>query len=91
MRILRAENYRRMQWKNGGGETAEIAVSPDSAGLDDFDWRISMATGQASGGPFSMPFPGSTARCRCWKARGSCCRSKGTFRIATLTSRFPAR
>lgn len=56
MRVLRAENYRRMKWKNGGGETAEIAVSPESAGLDDFDWRISMARVEA-GGPFSA-FPG---------------------------------
>jgi environmental stress-induced protein Ves len=53
MRILRAENYRRMPWKNGGGETAEIAVSPDNAGLDDFDWRVSMATVETDG-PFSM-------------------------------------
>ena len=52
MRILRAENYRRMRWKNGGGETAEIAVFPEDAGLDDFDWRISMARVEA-GGPFS--------------------------------------
>jgi environmental stress-induced protein Ves len=56
MRILRAENYRRMKWKNGGGETAEIAVSPEGAGLDGFDWRVSMATIEASG-PFSL-FPG---------------------------------
>ena len=56
MRILRAENYRRMRWKNGGGETAEIAVSPEGAGLDDFDWRVSMARVEA-GGPFSV-FPG---------------------------------
>src|SRR5687767_15094371 len=53
MHILRAENYRRMRWKNGGGETAEIAVSPDSAGLDGFEWRVSMATVEA-GGPFSL-------------------------------------
>lgn len=52
MRILRRENYRLTRWKNGGGETAEIAVFPDSAGLDDFGWRISMAT-VASDGPFS--------------------------------------
>jgi environmental stress-induced protein Ves len=45
-----------MRWKNGGGKTAEIAVSPDSAGLDGFDWRVSMATVEA-GGPFSL-FPG---------------------------------
>lgn len=56
MRILRVENYRRMKWSNGGGETAEIAVLPEGAGLDDFDWRVSMAKVEASG-PFSM-FPG---------------------------------
>jgi environmental stress-induced protein Ves len=52
MRILRAENYRRMKWKNGGGETAEISVFPDGAVLEDFGWRVSMAT-VASDGPFS--------------------------------------
>jgi environmental stress-induced protein Ves len=45
-----------MPWKNGGGETAEIAVFPEGAGLDDFDWRVSMALVEA-GGPFSL-FPG---------------------------------
>lgn len=55
MRIIRAENYRRMRWKNGGGETAEIAVFPEGAGLDGFGWRISMAKVEA-GGPFSA-FP----------------------------------
>ena len=44
------------EWKNGGGETAEIAVSPEGVGLDDFDWRVSMARVEA-GGPFSL-FPG---------------------------------
>ncbi|MDX8450135.1 HutD/Ves family protein [Mesorhizobium captivum] len=52
MRILRAAGYRVMPWKNGGGSTTEIAVSPQSAGLDDFDWRISMARVETSG-PFS--------------------------------------
>ncbi|AZO08411.1 MULTISPECIES: HutD family protein [unclassified Mesorhizobium] len=52
MRILRAAEYRVMPWKNGGGTTTEIAVSPDGAGLDDFDWRISMARVE-TGGPFS--------------------------------------
>ncbi|CCV06329.1 conserved hypothetical protein [Mesorhizobium metallidurans STM 2683] len=52
MRILRAAEYRVMPWKNGGGTTTEIAVSPDGAGLDDFDWRVSMARVE-SGGPFS--------------------------------------
>lgn len=46
----------RRPWKNGGGETFELAVAPPGAGLDDFDWRISCAR-VAAGGPFSV-FPG---------------------------------
>jgi environmental stress-induced protein Ves len=45
-----------MPWKNGGGETTEIAVFPEGASLDDFGWRISRARVERSG-PFS-PFPG---------------------------------
>lgn len=56
MRILRASDYKHMPWKNGGGETVEIAVSPERGTLADFDWRISMAT-VASDGAFSS-FPG---------------------------------
>lgn len=56
MRILRAADYRVMPWKNGGGTTTEIAVSPERAGLDDFDWRVSMARVERDG-PFSS-FPG---------------------------------
>lgn len=42
-----------MRWKNGGGMTTEIAVSPAGAGLDDFDWRVSMARIEGDG-PFSL-------------------------------------
>ena len=56
MRILRSSDHRRMPWKNGGGETTEIAVYPEGAGLDDFQWRVSMARVDGSG-PFSL-FPG---------------------------------
>lgn len=52
MRFLPAAGHRRMPWKNGGGETVEIAVFPEGAGLSDFEWRVSMA-GVAAGGPFS--------------------------------------
>ncbi len=52
MRILRAADHKRMPWKNGGGVTTEIAVHPDGAGLDSFEWRLSMATVSADG-PFS--------------------------------------
>jgi len=43
-------------WKNGGGTTRTIAVSPPDASLDDFDWRISIAE-VVSSGDFSR-FPG---------------------------------
>jgi environmental stress-induced protein Ves len=56
MRLIRTSEYRHMPWKNGGGETTEILVSPAGASLDQFDWRISMAK-VASAGPFSL-FPG---------------------------------
>jgi len=53
MKILRALDHRRMPWKNGRGETVEIAVFPQGATVDTFDWRISMAT-VAEDGPFSV-------------------------------------
>jgi uncharacterized protein len=56
MRLIRSADHRRMTWKNGQGETREIAISPPGAALDAFDWRISMAR-VASDGPFSR-FPG---------------------------------
>ena len=46
---LATGTYRRMPWKNGGGVTLEIALSPSGAGLDDFDWRISSAHVEAAG------------------------------------------
>ena len=54
--IHRAADRIAMTWKNGGGVTREVAAYPPGAGLDDFDWRVSMATVEA-GGPFSV-FPG---------------------------------
>jgi environmental stress-induced protein Ves len=41
-----------MPWKNGGGETTEVAIHPAGASLDAFDWRISMARIRVDG-PFS--------------------------------------
>lgn len=41
-----------MPWKNGGGETREVLVSPAGASLDAMEWRVSLAT-VASDGPFS--------------------------------------
>ena len=48
----RAGAHRRMPWKNGGGETIEIAIDPPGASLDTFEWRISMAA-VTEPGPFS--------------------------------------
>ncbi len=45
-------NFKRMPWKNGGGETAEIAIGPSDATAAGFDWRVSMAR-VAAAGPFS--------------------------------------
>lgn len=42
-----------MPWKNGGGVTREIACYPPGAGMDDFEWRVSIATIGADG-PFSV-------------------------------------
>lgn len=56
MEILRRETYRRMPWKNGQGMTEEIAIFPPHAGMENFDWRLSIAHVGADG-PFSL-FPG---------------------------------
>jgi len=49
-RRLRAAEYRRVRWRNGGGWTSELAVSPE--GAETFDWRISIAEIERDG-PFS--------------------------------------
>ncbi|MFJ6385308.1 HutD family protein [Kitasatospora sp. NPDC092039] len=54
--VLRASTRPATAWLNGGGVTREVAGFPAGAGLDAFDWRVSLAD-VASAGPFS-PFPG---------------------------------
>jgi len=56
LRVLRAADRTAVPWKNGGGVTREIAVSPKGATTDAFDWRVSLAD-VALDGPFSA-FPG---------------------------------
>jgi len=53
--VLRATDYPKMPWKNGGGSTEEITRDAGE-GLDGFGWRLSIADIEASGG-FSL-FPG---------------------------------
>lgn len=43
MQARRSSDYLRTPWKNGGGETLQVAVSPDGATIDNFDWRISLS------------------------------------------------
>lgn len=56
MQVIRASALVDQPWKNGGGVTRQIAVSPQGSSLADFDWRVSLATVEAAG-PFST-FPG---------------------------------
>lgn len=54
IRHLTSNDYRIMKWKNGKGETSEIALSPPNANFpqDPFLWRLSSAKITESG-PFS--------------------------------------
>ncbi|VVN79776.1 HutD family protein [Pseudomonas fluorescens] len=49
LKVLRAADYPRMPWKNGGGSTEEITRDA-GAGLDGFGWRLSIADIGESGG-----------------------------------------
>lgn len=41
--VLRAARRTAVPWKNGGGITREVAVSPEGSAMGDFDWRVSIA------------------------------------------------
>jgi environmental stress-induced protein Ves len=56
MRLLRAADRIATPWKNGGGVTREVIAWPPGAGMEAFEWRISLAD-VATDGPFSA-FPG---------------------------------
>jgi environmental stress-induced protein Ves len=50
--IIRNGDYPSRPWKNGGGTTRDILVSPAGASLEEFDWRLSLARVDRDG-PFS--------------------------------------
>ncbi len=56
--LLAAGDARVVPWKNGRGETRELALWPEGASFErgDFDWRVSLA-GVSEPGAFSS-FPG---------------------------------
>ena len=56
MKLIKASDYKIMPWKNGGGETREVALGYAEKGAKAApDWRVSIATISKSG-PFSS-FP----------------------------------
>ena len=52
-RVIPANEYRRVRWRNGTGWTREIVAEPAQ---DDWEWRLSIAEIEQDG-PFSL-FPG---------------------------------
>ena len=56
MILIRFAALKVVPWKNGLGVTREIAVEPESATMDDFVWRVSIADVDTAS-PFSR-FPG---------------------------------
>jgi hypothetical protein len=72
VRILHPADYRVMAWKNGGGTTAQLLMSPSNAadGSVPFDWRISIADVTADG-PFSS-FPGYDRHIMAIAGNGMC-------------------
>ncbi len=53
LEVLRAAQRTAVPWKNGGGLTREVAVSPPGSDLTGFDWRVSIAEIRRPG-PFSL-------------------------------------
>jgi environmental stress-induced protein Ves len=51
VQIINPNEFKRLPWKNGKGETIELAMN-EGGSLADFDWRISMAS-VTEDGPFS--------------------------------------
>ncbi len=56
MQVIDTSKLTPAPWKNAGGSTRTLAVSPEGAGFENFDWRVSIADVKKSG-DFSV-FPG---------------------------------
>jgi uncharacterized protein len=70
VKLISASRYLTMPWKNGLGQTAQIAIEPASARFpqDPFLWRISSATVTANN-EFSL-FPGYDRILSIWQGEG---------------------
>ncbi|MEN8619205.1 HutD/Ves family protein [Shewanella baltica] len=51
--LIRYQDCPSTPWKNGGGSTKQLLISPATAELTEFDYRISIAS-ISSNGPFSL-------------------------------------
>ena len=49
LEVLRAAERTAVPWKNAGGLTREVVVSPPGSDLQDFDWRVSIADVRTAG------------------------------------------
>jgi len=49
MKKITTAQYRSMPWKNGAGTTIEMAVFPENAFIQNFDWRVSRAAVMING------------------------------------------
>lgn len=88
MRILHARDFVVQPWKNGGGMTTEIIVSPPGATFDAFEWRVSMAQ-VATAGPFSM-FAGIDRSLGLLQGQGMTLAIGGRGEIALTMAAHPA-
>ena len=70
MKLLSAGQHAKSAWKNGKGETVQIAIFPEDARFpeDDFLWRVSVAT-LTSVSDFSL-FPGYARKLIIWEGEG---------------------
>jgi environmental stress-induced protein Ves len=44
LQFLLARDRATQQWRDGGGTTAQVAIEPRRATIENFDWRVSIAT-----------------------------------------------
>ncbi len=51
IKVFSPDQYKKIPWKNGKGETTELAIS-EGGSIDQFEWRISIAS-VLEDGPFS--------------------------------------
>ncbi|RYZ75163.1 MAG: HutD family protein [Proteobacteria bacterium] len=83
LQLLKKSDLKQMPWKNGGGETAQVAIFPRESDLAklDFAWRVSIASVRANG-PFSL-FPNYRRQLVVWQGDGLILNGepKGIFQI----------